>query len=345
MAFPGVKSFVNQPTRLFISSEDDTTTPTNGAYNQFTVNYKTAILGCRKAQLLRCTIPNASATGATIPNYMCVFWYYQLPTSTTTPSSTYLKCIRLYPSNPVWSNANGAYTTFSQNRYFSNPGDFVNALNVAASTGGDNATNNPYWVANDIIFSFNSSTNQISMTGLTSGKYYAIAGYNDPNIASAAVNITCPLFSGGTIQQPYVAQQTLNLRVGYSLSGQAVNYQGSIGNTLYANIGNFTYAANTAIPPDSFPDLVYTQCVYLYSNLCLGSSVTSNNRHNLLSVAPITAGQLVISQYVALTINYLLNTPDTIYNITVEMRDDNDQPYYLNDNNTVNIEIALSYVD
>lgn len=344
MAYPGVKSFVNQPTRLFISSEDDTTTPSNGAYSQFTVNYKTPILGCRKAQLLRCTIPNASATGVTIPNYMCVFWYYQLPDSSTSPSSSYLKCVRLYPSNPIWSATVTSYTTYSQNRYFSNPQDLVNALNIAAASGGDNVSYNPTWVAGDISFSFNSLTNQISMTGLTSGKFYGIAGYNDPNIAAAAANITCPIYSG-TIQQPYVPQQTLNLRVGYSLSGQALNLQGYTPNLLYANIGNIHYAYNVAIPPDSFPDLVYTQCVYLYSNLCLGSSVTSNNRHNLLSVAPITAGQLVISQYVALTINYLLNTPDTIYNITVEMRDDNDQPFYLNDNNTVNIEIALSYID
>jgi len=345
MAYPGIKSSVNQPTRIFISSDDDTTTPNNGAYSQFTVNYITPILGCRKAQLLRCTIPNASATGVTIPNYMLNFWYYQLPTATTTPSTTYLKCVRLYPALPQWTPPS-SYTTYSQNRYFQNPSDLVYALNIAAAVGGDNVTYNPSWVSGDISFSFNSTTNQISMTGLTSGKYYAIAGWDDPTIATNAAALSCPISNSLTIPQPYVLNHTLNLRVGYALSGMAPNYQGNTStNNLYANIGNITYAQNVAIPPDAFPDLVYTQCVYLYSNMCVGSSLTSNGRHNLLSVAPITAGQLVVSQYVALTLNYLLNTPDTIYNITIEMRDDNDQPFYLNDNNTVNIEMALTYTD
>jgi hypothetical protein len=439
MAYPGIKSFVNQPTRIFLSSDNDTSTPRNGAYSQFSITFPTPILGARRAQLLRCTIPNASATGVTIPDYMSQFWYYQLATastsvagpvanttgtitnanyvnstgiftytvantfsvgqtvvvsgityngayfnrtgiiatasssaftiagppnlgtlsdatnqgSATTPNNLLpnanLKCIRLYPSNFV-PRSSTAYTTYVKNRFFSDPNDLVTALNAAASSGGDVATYNPYWVSGDVSFSYSTSTKQITMTGLTSGKYYAIAGYNDPNVAAALQFMTIPLFSGGTSIQPSVVGYTLNLRVGYALSGQASALQGTPAsdgtqNILYANLTNTAFAQNAGIPPDAFPDLVYTQNIYLYSSVCVGSSVTSNGRHNLLSVAPITANQLVVSQYIALTLNYLNNVADTIYTIVIEMRDDNNQPFYLNDNNTVNVELALSYVD
>ena len=345
MAYPGVKSFVNQPTRIFVSSDNDTSTPRTGAYNQFTVNLQTPILGARRAQLLRCTIPNAPATGVTIPDYMCEFWYYQLTSATTAPSISNLKCIRLYPANFVPSSG---YATYVKNQYFASPAALVTALNSAAGTGGDVSTYNPNWTAGDVSFSYSTATQQITMTGLTSGKYYAIAGYNDPNIKTNAALITVPLFSGGTSVQPYVLGYTMNLRVGYALSGQANAVQGTVGssqNILYANLTNTAFAQNVGIPPDAFPDLVYTQNVYLYSSLCVGSSATSNRRNNLLSVAPITANQLVVSQYIALTLNYLNNIADTIYTISIEMRDDNDQPFYLNDNNTVNVELALSYLD
>jgi len=431
---PGIKSFVNQPTRIFLSSDNDTSTPRTGAYNQFSITFQTPILGARRAQLLRCTIPNASATGVTIPDYMTEFWYYQLPanntavtpptptsatitaaaynsgtgvltytatntylvdmivtivgvtvssgsatvfnitgqiitasgsqftintttgqsasvanintgTATSTQFNPYLKCVRLYPSNFVPASG---YSTYSKNRFFSNPSDLVTALNVAAAAGGDNVVYNPAWKSADVSFAYNSTTQQITMTGLTSGKYYAIAGYNDPSIAINSLYITIPLFNGGTLVQSWLAGYTMNLRVGYALSGLSSSLQGTTTtntNILYANLTNTTFAQNAGIPPDAFPDLVYTQNVYLYSSLCVGSSATSNKRNNLLSVAPITANQLVVSQYIALTLNYLQNVADTIYTISIEMRDDNDQSFYLNDNNTVNVELALSYVD
>jgi len=107
-----------------------------------------------------------------------VFGYYALPTATTTPSITYFKTVRLYPSYYQAPAALG--TAYTKNRYFSDPADFVNQLNTAAAVGGDNVTYNPYWAAGDVTFAYNATTKQITMTGNTAATYYAPVGWNDP---------------------------------------------------------------------------------------------------------------------------------------------------------------------
>ena len=292
--------------------------------------------------LLRASIPNAQVN---IPNYALEFFYYNLPTATTAPSIATLKCIRLYPSDYQAPAALG--TAFTRNRFFSDPADFVTVLNTAAAAGGDNVTYNPYWTAGDITFSYNATTKQITFVGNTAGRFYAPAGWDDPNITTAAANITMPNFSGvGTTVQPSLINYTMNLRVGYAMSGQASGSQYNRGATPtlnFADLTNTAYANGTAVPADSYPNLVYSQCVYLYSNITAGVSLGSAGQHNLLAVVPSNAPQFGVIQYTALTVNMMSKLADTIYEITVEMRDDANQPFSLPDNAQVNLELAFVY--
>lgn len=338
------KTRVNQPERVFLNSSDDPNWANTQGFSQWTCTYDTPILNATRTQLLRATIPMAQVN---VPDYQLVFFYHSLPTATTTPSNTTLRAVRFYPTWYVAPAALG--TAYTKNRFFSDPADFVTQLNTAAAAGGDNVTYNPYWVSGDITFAYNATTKQISFTGNTAGRYYVNAGYNDPIVRAAIAGgtIVMPNYSGGgTTPQPLVAYWTLNLRVGYAFSGQSFDIQQGGGTTTaYANLTNTAFANGTAVPVDSFPNLVYSQCVYMYANVVAGSSLGSNKQHNLLSVIPVNAPQLGVIQYVATTINWLTKVPDNIYEITIEMRDDANQPFLLPDSAQVNVEMGFFYKD
>ena len=333
------KSRVNQPSRLFVNSNDDLSNPNSVGFNSFSASLQTPVLAATKLQLLRATIPNALQN---IPDYCLTFWYYQLSTATTAPADGFLFCVRLYPSYYVPPSG---YTKYTKNRTFSGPNDFVSALNAAASTGGDEVANNPYWGENQVSFAYNSTTNQITMTGLSSGKFYAIAGWNDSFVQAAQRQGTViqNSFNGPDPPQPFALGYTLNLRVGYTLSGNALASQTNAGNPLYANLTNTAFAQNVGIPPDSYPNLVYTGSVYLYSDVVAGSSLGSGKQHNLLAVIPNNTAQLGVIQYVAATLTWLTKIPDTIYEVNIQMFDDANQPFVLPDSAVVNVELGFGY--
>ena len=343
-----IRSRVNQPERVFLNSSDDNTNPNTTNYSSFRCTFDTPILGAKRCQMLRATVPNALVN---IPDYQLMFWYYQLPSATTTPTDTYLKCVRLYPS---WSQPGSALgTAYTKNRTISNPTDLCTLLNAAASPGGDNATYNPYWAgasAADVSFAYNSTTLQITMTGLTSGKYYAMAGYNDALVVAAnsgagAQGAVSMYLINTVVNQPYATGYTLNLRVGYAMSGSSLDTRNAniSANIRYANLTNATSAQNVGVPPDSFPNLVYTQCIYLYSDIVAGSSLGSGKQHDLLTVMSNNAAPLAVASYVSATLTWLSKVPDTIYEIQIRMLDDANQPLLLPDNANVNLELAFWY--
>jgi hypothetical protein len=339
-----IRTRVNNPERVFLNSSDDGRNTTDFGFSQFTCTYDTPILGAKKTMMLRATIPNAQVN---IPDYQLVFFYYQLPAATTAPSATYLKAVRLYPSTYQAPAALG--TAFTKNRFYSDPADFVSQLNIAAASGGDNVTYNPFWVAGDVTFFYNATTKQITFVGNTSSKYYAPAGWNDPvvNAAIAGQTIVMPSTANiaVTYPQPLVQGFTLNLRVGYAMSGTSFGPQVTQVGLVpqYADITHVAYATGTAVPVDSYPNLVYSQCVYLYSNIVAGVSLGSNGQHNLLAVVPSNAPQFGVIQYTALTVNMMSKLVDTIYEISVQMKDDANQPFVLPDNAQVNLELAMVY--
>lgn len=387
-----VKSRVNQPERLLIRSDDDTTNANQSGFYQFQVNLPTPVLDAKRCQIIRCTIPNVQLQ---IPDYQLVWYYYNLPTATTAPSNQYLKAIRLFPSY-YQAPAGLAYTP-TKNRYITDPNDLVSLLNTAAAAGGDAVAVNPLWTAGDVSFAYNAVTKQITMTGLTAGRFYTPAGYADPIVnanqnptlgsawaantayapnsyvqnggnryiafggsdGTAVFNtdgawtqlyqpISCAQYNNAAtlFAQPQVSQYTLNLRTGYAMSGLSPGRQSFAGgNIRYANIVNVAFANAVAVPTDSFPDLVYSNSVALYASFTTSASLTSNNRHNLLAVAPIQTISLGVNNYIAATSNLLTKISQTINNVIIEMRDSADQPYILPDNAQVDLEVSFSYQD
>lgn len=338
------KSRVNQPSRAFVNSNDDITNVNSVGFNSWRIALQTPILNSTKVQLLRTTIPNVAVN---IPDYMLTFWYYRLPSATTQPTDLYLRCIRLYPSNYVPPSG---FTAYTKNRLVSDPADLCTLLNAASTTAGESSTYNSYFATGDVSFAYNSTTKQITMTGLTGTNYYAIAGYNDPIVQTAMSGggaqgtVTMNPFNGTAILQPYVLGYTMNLRLGYSMSGIAIsNLNSGGGNPKYANLTNTTFVTNSGIPPDGYPNLVYTGSVYLYSDIVAGSSIGSGAQHDLLAVIPNNTAPLGVIQYVAATLTWLTKVPDTVYEINIRMFDDANQPFVLGDNAVVNVELGIGY--
>lgn len=350
-----VRSRVNQPERVFASSNDDPTQSSLATYSSFRVTFDTPILDSKKVQLLRATIPNALQN---IPNYSLVFWYHAGTSATFTPSDATLRCVRLYPTNWV-----GYSTTFTPNRFVSGGSDFVSLLNTAAGAGGDLITANPYWHAADVTFSWNSTTNQISWigNGVDSATHYAAAGWADNFVRAAQQGLGSAVQGGQTggvymntigsttqyTLQPYALGYTLNLRVGFTMSGLNTSpllypFQANA-KLLYANNLNLVKATSAALTADSYPNLVYTGAYTVYSDIVSGCSLGSNKTHNLLAVIPNNAEQLGIAQYTAATLSWLTRLPDTIYAMNFTILDDASQPVPFPDSAVINLELAFHY--
>ncbi len=341
MSHPNMyKSRVNQPDRVFLNSSDDPAMANNGTFSGFQANYATPILGVKRTQLLRATIPNAPI-GISIPVYSLVFWYYKLPTATTMPTLAYLHNVRLLPQDCASPLAVAPYN-IPTIQYLPNPTALVALLNTSCASA-DPATLNPYFIQNDILFAFNTTTNQITFTGAGVGSFYCPAGYNDPIWQNAPQPLfTGPAWPGGaslvaTFPYQVVPGYTMALRCGYGLPTTPTN--------PFALLTNYAIRYANPVYPNSFPNLVYSQCVYLYANIIAGSSLGSANQHNLLAVVPSNAPALGVINYTVLMSNWLMKVAAEIYEISITMFDDANQPFILPDNAQVNLELAFYYRD
>lgn len=309
-------SAVNQPSRVYLSSVDDQTedTANETAFTSFRCQLPTPVLNAKKVQLLRASIPNAQVS---IPDYQLTFWYIRY--DVTAPTVPEYRCIRFYPS--YWK---GQTNGCPVNRIIANYQDLVTLLNQAATATEDVALN-PLYTANDVSFAYDGTTRKISMTGLTTGFTYAIAGYNEPGVA----NLMNDIYLAAGIPQPFVIGRTLDLRAGFC-------FPGTTGRSP-------SVAVNVPIVAESWGDLVYSQNVVLLANIVPGSSVSSAGNHNILATIPISAPPLGIANYSAPLVNWMTRIMKEVYEIEIRMMDDNNQPYYVPQNAIVNVELGFVF--
>ena len=138
------RPFLNQPDRVFISSQDDEsqvisqTDVQEQTYSQFSIELTKPLLNVKSIQLVSATIPQG---GLSFPDEELVFWYYRGVKSDVTTNNYFipsnLHYVRILPSyykpelvyNYVRSGysewvstttyANGAIITYNGNRYIS----------------------------------------------------------------------------------------------------------------------------------------------------------------------------------------------------------------------------------
>jgi hypothetical protein len=334
---------VNQPDRISVDAFADTTTGTNGQYFTFVnTSPNTTLVGAKKIHLLRASIPYIQLP---LPSYQLVFYYYKLPTATTVPAAQYLKAVRLYPQGYIPPTG---FTAYTPNEFIQTPQELVDLLNQAASAGGDNIGTNTLWTADDVTFYYNTSTNQISFEGTSSGSFYCNAGYNDPIVQASQASTAINVYNQDTTtsQQPYALGYTLNLRCGFAMDG--VNRPRGSGTNFVANscanLAGRPFQGLLYIFADSYPDLNYTSCVYLYSNIVANSGYGSVNKKNLLGIVPMNVPLGGVATYDGHSSPaYATKVASEIYSVDVEMRDDANQPFNLPDSANVNLEISILY--
>jgi hypothetical protein len=345
----------NSPNRITLDAFSDPqleTYGTNGSYSRFTNNLNTPILGAKSFELISATFINSCLQ--LNDQSQLVFYYYASATQAGIQTNGNLKCVRLHPSNfipyPGWNG-------WVKNKYWNTVTELVTALNLAASTGGDSMAFNPIWLENGIIFSYDSATRKISVSSNSASIYICPAAYDDPRIIQAQVGTIIPnsqlrmnsYNAGNTwataIAQPYVANITMNTRIGFAMSYYSRPAWGS--SSSQAGLASQTQVPQiyqTLIEADTFPILLGAQSVGIYLDCVIGGGYDSVRAKNLLAPVFINVPPLNIVSYVPASVSQpLVSVPSEIYSITVYLVDEQGVPFVQPPNYDVRVEISIGY--
>jgi hypothetical protein len=321
-----------------------------GKYSSFQNTLQQPLLKVKGLQLIRANFVNPILQLNDTSQLM--FFYYQSATATPTYDSSYLRCIRLLPSYYV---PPAGFTAFVRNQYFNSTADLVTALNAAASTGGDSTTYNPTWLVGDVSFAYDTASRRITMTGLTSGKYYAPAAADDPNIktllaAGATTIVKMNVFGGtatyaGAVAQPQTLGQTMNPRLGFAMSYSNRGIWWSSSSVLGAASMTGVPQANTVgILADSFPILIGSQNINIYLNARGSTGQDSRNQKNLLATIPLEQGALYVNSYTLTSLEQPAHlVTGEIYNMTFSFQDDYGNDVQMLPNYNTNLELNVFY--
>ena len=349
---------MNRPNKVYVNSFADDQiymNTVNGTFSQFTNRLQTPLLNVKGIQLLSANFVNPQLQ---LNDYseLCFFYY---SSTTATPVNTDLHCVRL---TPTWYVPAPGFTAYTPNQYFADGASLVAALNAAASTGGDSITYNPYWLANDITFTYNSATKRISFTGNTSGRnYVSVSGYN-VDVKSAYISGTLTLQSTvgsgtGTKPMPYILGYSMNSSLGYGMvqgdvtgnyyrytgAGTGKNWGTDSRQPFSTSVG-YPQAAGIPVYADSPPILLGLQNVIVYCSVITGSGLDAYTKKNFLAAIPITVYPLNVNQYtLTSTKSPALSVNSEIYELQFDFRDDNGNPVWFYPNMSVSMELVVYY--
>jgi hypothetical protein len=349
---------LNRPDRVIVDSYSDPNAESatnNGVTNRILNNLQTPLLNVKGIQLVRANYIN-SALQLNDYNGQLVFVYSRNTTTAIPSNGSTFKIIRLHPS---WFVPYNGYTAFTLNKYFNSVTELVTALNAAAATGGDSATYNPTWTANDVTFAFDTTTRRITMTGAIATNYYAPVPPDHPAMAAFLASASAPkmnAFSSGNTYataflQPiapannYVGLQLMNARLGFSMfyatRGLWWNSSSVLGCASSTGVPQLQAVGITA---DSWPILQAVQNVNVYVNVVVGSGLDSKAGKSLLACIPMEAPSLGINSYTLSSLDYpALSVGSEINSFEITLLDDAGNPFIMPTNYNSCFELAILY--
>jgi hypothetical protein len=316
-----IQSRIFQPERLFINSNDDPTIPSDepkDTYHDFSCRLPLPILTPKRLQLLRFSCP-VIAGGLTFPDYQLVFVY----TRQLIAGGPIEYCMNRFL--PTSSYPGGNITLPSTmppvNRYVPNYINLVDMLNASAAAA-DNSNLLPNHQPGDIVWSFDATDNKFYFQGTNPLYKYGYMGYMDPMYETLRKQVRTD--SGA---QPSVANLPFNLRLGFNMPFTKI-------------VGS---AYTDPIVATGYADLVYSQNVFVGSNLVVGSTVATNGMNNLLAVVPLNTAPLGVALYSAPAVWACSKIPREINEVDISLYDDNLQPLPIGNNAVVSCEIGFQY--
>lgn len=342
-------SVLNRPDRVIINSHDDpliATSANNGFYNRIVNNLQTPLLNVKGIQLDRANFINSSLP-LNDANGQLFFCYARTASASAAITLANIQIVRLHPS---WFVPAASFTNFVKNKYYNSVAELVTDLNSAASTGGDNVTYNARWLANDVTFSYNTSTRRITFTGNTATNFYSPVSADFPGLDTYLAAITMNAL-GGTVAQPYSRPNvfgvtpTMNARLGFAMSYRNRGIFWSANSILgCATTTGIPQANAVGTESDSWPILLGVQNVSIFLNIVNGSGLDSQNRKALLATIPVEAPPLGINSYTASSLQYpALSVSNEVYNLEVVFLDENGDPYLIPQNYNTYLELSVLY--
>lgn len=349
----------NHPDRIVLDAFSDPQLEAqnpNGVYSRFTNRLTTPILNAKGVLLMNANFVNPilQLNDAS----QLVFWYYRSATRANIRGSANLRCVRLHPSTFV---PYPGYTNFVKNKYFNSGTELAAALTAASAATGDSITYNPNFVANELSFSYDTTTRKMSVTCLTAATYIAPAAADDPLVLACLQTIS-PFTPAASYQikmngynsansnatatpQPFVLGISMNARLGFAMSYLARGlWWGSSSQVGCATSTGVPQLTSTAIEADANPIMIGSQNVNVYTSITTGGGMDSLNRKNLLATIPLEVAALNVNSYTMSSIEKpSLSTPNEIYEITVEFRDDYGIPVPFPPNYNAELQLAIFY--
>lgn len=146
--------------------------------------------------------------------------------------------------------------------------------------------------------------------------------------------------------QPFQNGYSLNLRLGWTWNG-VINGNENYKNLIrpvppYIGIGfDNTTRINTA---NTYANLVYSNNCYIYLTFIGGSSLDSAGNGNLLAVIPLNTANNAVGFYNNVISNPLTKIPQHISEISVMLKDDEGNDFYLPNSAIVNFELGFTYL-
>jgi len=332
---------LNRPNRITLDAFSDPqlkSTGANGVYSSFTNTFNTPVLNAKSIQLLNANIINSTLQ---LNDYSLMFFYrYGVAQS--------FRCVRLHPASFV---PYAGYTAFVKNKYWNDVDELVAALNVAATSGGDDNTFNTLWEANTIQFAYDEATRRVTISNPTGLTISPVAA-DDPMVLGimqnpANTSVQMNTFNGnntnaGGKPQPRLSGFSMNARLGFAMSyynrGLWWGSGSSIGNA--SSIG----VPAVSVEADANPILLGAQNVYVYLDIVNGSGMDTQKRKNLAGTIPIEFAPLNINSYTFSSLQAeLMSVPSEIYGVSVLLLDDNGAPFPQPPNYNTQISIAVFY--
>ncbi len=212
---------------------------------------------------------------------------------------------------------------------------------------------------------------------------YLVAGFEDPNVKTLleSVSTYSELFDFNYYiyglndivsipQQPYLETYTLAKRLGFNWTGLynwTSNY--SIGVYTYSDSLPLLYNRLRPIPPyelipdgygstpipnnnpytattyiaDGYCNLVLTNVIYLYGNFIGTSSLSSSSNTNIIAIIPMNCAPLGITFTNEFIDNPLTKINNNIQDITLEFRNEDNQPFFIGNNAHITFSLKIIY--
>ena len=102
---------------------------------------------------------------------------------------------------------------------------------------------------------------------------------------------------------------------------------------------------SSSFTADGYANLVYTSVVAIYTTVVYGSTLDSQRNTNLIGVASMNAGNLGVSFFDNKINGPLRVKGADIYNISIELRDEMNEPYPVTNNGICTFTLKLTYKD